>query len=785
MISKNDINFQVPPDEILEWADADLPPVARINSKGSHMIFLERHRYKSLKELYEPEMKLAGIRIHPHALIRSRSLFYNGILLKKIGDKDYTKIEGLPDSVKIYHIQWSPDETKLALSIMEDHGLALWVIDIYTGKAWRIADVILNSVMTTPFVWQSNSHSLLVLSSTPLADQLDDSESVVPSGPIISEGHRNPSQHRTYQDLLRDRTDEINFINLSTSYLKKVELNGNSNTIFEGMIDGMNVSPDGRYVMISEMVTPFSYHVPYSKFPHQTSVLDMHTNEKISLQKIPVQDQLPKGFMAVHPYKRSFNWRNDQPAVLSFCVALDKGDPSVEVPYRDALFQWTAPFSEEPRQILKTVNRFSYVLWSQSGYAIATDYWYDSRNSKTYLFYPDTSDENGKIIFDRDVQDRYGDPGSFVTEKNSWSREVIGGDNEQAYLAGEGIRADGIYPFIDRYDLVSGDRERLWEAENKDELLSLAEVMDLKQKTLIIRTETSTDFPNYFMMKWNEPERREFLTSFKNPFSGMSDIHKSIIYYKRKDGIELHATLYIPKEGYRVESEKYPLLMWAYPEEYTDPGLAGQVTSSRHEFTYPWYGSPVFWVRRGYAVLDDVSFPIVGASSQDINNTFIEQLEDNASAAIDAVCKNYPVDPARVAIGGHSYGAFMTANLLTWTRLFAAGIARSGAYNRTLTPFGFQGEQQTYWEAPDLYDKMSPFRHADKLETPLLLIHGQMDNNSGTHTIQSQRYFDALKSLGADVRLVLLPRESHHYRSREAILHMLWEQDRWLEKYLK
>lgn len=785
MLSIHDLNYQMPSDEILEWADADLPPVPRINNQGSHMILLERQRYKSLKELYEPEIKLAGIRIHPHTLIRSRSSFYRGIKLKKIGDSDYINITGLPESVQIYHIQWSPNDMKLAISIMEEHGLALWVIDIPSGKAKKISDTVLNSVMTSPFKWQTDSNSLFVLSKTPLADQLHDPDQVIPSGPVISEGHRYPSQHRTYQDLLRGRTDEVNFLNLSTSSLHKVDLDGNSSVIAEGMIDGMDVSPNGRYLMISEMLTPFSYHVPYSKFPHHLSILDLQTNEKISLQKTPVQDQLPKGFMAVHPHKRSFRWRNDRPASLTFCIALDQGDPTIEVPYRDALYQWTAPFDDKPVQIFKTVNRFSHIVWSQYGYAVAEDYWYDSRNSKTYLFNPDKTDDNHKILFDRDVQDHYGDPGSFVTEKNVWGREVIGGDKDFAYLTGDGYRSDGVHPFIDQYDLKSGNRTRLWEAENKDELLSLAAVMNLKEKKLILRRETPIDFPNYFMINWNEPDKRDHLTSFKNPFSGMDDIHKSIIYYKRKDGAELHATLYIPNNGNGGASKQYPLLMWAYPEEYTDPDLAGQVTRSKNEFTFPWYGSPVFWVRRGYAVLDDVSFPIIGTGSDDINDTFIEQLEDNASAAIDAVCNNHPVDPARVAIGGHSYGAFMTANLLTWTNLFAAGIARSGAYNRTLTPFGFQGEQRTYWESPELYTKMSPFLHADKLKTPLLLIHGQMDNNSGTHTIQSQRYFDALKSLGADVRLVLLPKESHSYRSREAIMHMLWEQDRWLEKYLK
>lgn len=367
--------------------------------------------------------------------------------------------------------------------------------------------------------------------------------------------------------------------------------------------------------------------------------------------------------------------------------------------------------------------------------------------------------------------------------KNELGRMVIGGHGNTAYLSGQGYGLDGVQPFIDRYDIETGHRDRVWQAENRDELVRLAGVLDLESQSLIIRRESSSEFPNYYKINWDNPMDRETLTDFQNPFVGMDSIRKEIIHYTRKDGTELHALLYLPDTP--PEEEKYPLLMWAYPEEYTNKDLAGQVTTSPHEFIYPWYGSPIFWVRRGYAVLDEVAFPIIGDGEEKSNDTFIEQLRDNASAAIDAVCSHFSVDPRRVAIGGHSYGAFMTANLLTWTNLFAAGIARSGAYNRSLTPFGFQGEQRTLWQAPELYHKMSPFDHADKMKTPLLLIHGQMDNNTGTHTMQSQRYFDALKSLGAEVRLVLLPRESHQYRSRESILHVLWEQDRWLEKYLK
>src|SRR5690606_13220724 len=275
------------------------------------------------------------------------------------------------------------------------------------------------------------------------------------------------------------------------------------------------------------------------------------------------------------------------------------------------------------------------------------------------------------------------------------------------------------------------------------------------------------------------------LTQLENPFKGLDGVHKEVIHYKRKDGVDLSGTLYLPAGYDRDKKEKLPLLIWAYPTEYKDKSTAGQSTANPNQFTYPSYGSFIYWVTKGYAVLDNAAFPIIGEGTAEPNDTFIEQLVANGEAAIDAVDKLGYIDRSKVGVGGHSYGAFMTANLLTHSKLFAVGIARSGAYNRTLTPFGFQSEQRNYWYAPEVYHTMSPFMHADKMKTPMLLIHGAADNNPGTFTLQTERYFQALKNLGAPVRMVLLPFESHGYASEENVLHTLWEQDQFLEKYLK
>jgi dipeptidyl aminopeptidase/acylaminoacyl peptidase len=356
--------------------------------------------------------------------------------------------------------------------------------------------------------------------------------------------------------------------------------------------------------------------------------------------------------------------------------------------------------------------------------------------------------------------------------------------NGKLTLTGEGYSEEGKFPFVDEYDLKSKTTKRLFQVKESDYLESFVNMIDVKKGLILTRLESSNEFPNYYFRNYKTGSLEQ-ISNFENPFKAIQNVDKEVITYKRDDGLELSATLYLPVGYDKEKKEKMPMLMWAYPREYKDKNSASQVTSSSKEFTYPYYGSPIYWVNRGYVVLDDAAFPIIGEGEEQPNDSFKTQLVANAKAAIDAVDELGYIDRNKVAVGGHSYGAFMTANLLSHSDLFAAGIARSGAYNRTLTPFGFQSEERNYWESPEVYNTMSPFMNAHKMKTPLLLIHGQADNNSGTYPMQSERYFNALKGLGAPARLVMLPKESHGYAAKESIMHMLWEQDQWLEKYVK
>jgi len=784
--AQENLTYQKPPKPILDLVDVPLAPGTYINSKGDLMLFLYRDQYKTIAELSEKELRLGGLRINPATNISSRARYFTDIKIKSVKDNDPTNVTGLPENPRIANLSWSPDEKKLAFTQTTNTGVELWVIDIKSAKAKKLTDASLNANMGNIINWFKDSEAILVKMLPKDRKELIDEAMAVPTGPTVSVSDGKEAQNRTYQDLLKDPNDEYNFEQLARSTLFKVDLNGNKSQWMEAnMYDDISFSPNGEYIMISHIKKPFSYLVPYYRFPTETNVYKNDASLVNMVNDVPLLEDLPQGFMSTQQGRRSLNWRADKPATLVFAMALDGGDPEVEVDHRDQVFMLDAPFKGEGKAFLKTINRYSGIIWGNDETAIAMDYWWNTRNSKTYLIDPSGNNKDPKILFDRNYQDVYSDPGNFVTHKNNFGRSVLELDGTDAYLIGDGFSDKGQYPFIDKINLKTGDTERLYQSIFEDKKESIVEALDIDKGEILVRIEASSEYPNYYTRNIKKKNDLQQITNFENPFKSLQDVSKEVITYKREDGLELNGTLYLPA-GYDKENpEKLPMIMWAYPREYKDKNSASQNTSNANDFTYPYYGSPIYWVNRGYAVLDDAAFPIIGEGDEEPNDTFRKQLVDNAAAAIDAVDEMGYIDPDRVAVGGHSYGAFMVANLLSHSDLFAAGIARSGAYNRTLTPFGFQSEERNYWEAPEVYYTMSPFMHADKMKTPLLLIHGEADNNSGTYPMQSERYFNALKGLGATARLVMLPKESHGYSAKESVLHVLWEQDEWLEKYVK
>lgn len=786
ILTQENLSYQKPPKEILELVDFERAPSVIMDEKKEYIIFLYRNTYKSLDDLNRDDLRLGGLRIDPATNISSTANYFNNIKVRKINDKIESQVNGLPQNPKITFITWSPDEKKIAFTNTTQTGVELWYLDVATAKATKLTDAILNANGGSPLSWFDDSQNLLVRTIPNDKPKFIDPKKNLPDGPIVSNSQGEKAQNRTYQDLLKNKTDEMNFEGIITAELQKVNLGGKSELFLKkDMYVGESFSPDGNYILITVLKKPFSYLVPYSRFPMETTVYDSKGKFIKKVNDIQLSEVLPKGFMAVRTGKRNMNWRADKASTLFYVEALDGGDPANNVEFRDNIFTWDAPFNKEPVYLTKTINRFAGIMWGNDNLAVLYDSWYDTRNTKTYIFNPSKPQDSPKIVWDRNSQDIYSDPGNFATKKNQFSKSVIALEGDLAFLIGDGHTKEGQFPFIDEFNTKTFKTNRLYQSNLPDKLESIVSFVDFKTADILVRIESKNEYPNYWLRSLKKRIAPIKITDFKNPFESISNVHKEVIKYKRNDGVELSGTLYLPANYDTLSKKKLPLLIWAYPEEFKDKSSAGQSSSNPNEFTFPYYGSFVYWVTRGYVVLDDASFPIIGEGDTEPNDNFINQLVENAKAAIDAVDKRGYIDRSKVAVGGHSYGAFMTANLLTHSDLFACGIARSGAYNRTLTPFGFQSEQRNYWEVADVYNTMSPFMNAHKMKTPLLLTHGEYDNNPGTFTLQTERYFQALKGLGAPARMVILPKESHGYVAKENILHLLWEQDTFLEKHLK
>ena len=784
--AQDGIVFQKPSKEILDLADYTRAPSVSIDSKAENMLFIYRNTYKTLEDLNQEEIRLGGLRINPNTNISSATNFSSKLTLRKFSSNEEITIAGMPEFAKISGISWSPNEQKIAFLNTTSNAVDLWIIDVEKAIAKKINSQPLNVNSGQAFTWFPNSKSLLVKMVPKNSRLLVDSKKNLTTGPTISNSESTKSQNRTYQDLLKNPTDELNFDILLSAELHIIDLEGNDK-IFRttDLYIDEKISPDGNFVMISTLEKPYSYIVPYNRFPTRTIIYSSAGNLIKEIDYSPLNEVIAKGFMAVKKGKRNINWRNDKAASVVYVEAIDEGNPENKVAFRDEVFEWEAPFNAPAKSILKTQQRFNGITWGNDTLAIASDTWYDTRNERTYLFNPSNNLQKPRIIFDRNYQDVYSNPGSFSTEKNIFGRQVLVIQNTSAYLIGEGYTEKGQFPFIDKYDLSTLKAQRVYQSKYIDKQENIVDITDFRSLKALVLIQSKNEYPNYFIRSLNKKGTLTQITNFKNPFESISKVSKEIIKYKRKDGVDLSGTLYLPAGYDKTNKQKLPLLIWAYPQEFKDKSTAGQTTTNPNEFTFPYYGSFVYWVTKGYAVLDDAAFPIIGEGAMEPNDNFLEQLVDNAEAAINAVDNLGYIDKSKVAVGGHSYGAFMTANLLTHSKLFACGIARSGAYNRTLTPFGFQSEQRNYWEIPNTYNAMSPFMNADKMKTPMLLVHGDSDNNPGTFTLQTERYFQALKGLGAPVRMVLLPKEAHGYVAKENIFHLLWEQEQFLDKYLK
>jgi dipeptidyl aminopeptidase/acylaminoacyl peptidase len=789
--------YQQPPAAIRDLLLAPPTPRISLSGDGRTMAILAVQDFPTIAELSQPELRLAGLRLNPRTNGPSRVSYAVGMQFKQLPGGAEKPVQGLPAQARISSPSWSPDNQHVAfaLTVPAADGstgqVELWVADVATNSARRLLATPLNDVFGSSFEWVSDSQTLLAR-TVPAGRGAAPAADATPTGPAVQEtGGGKKSGARTYQDLLKNPADERLFEYYATSQLVKVKLaDGSAQPLGQpGVLRSVSPSPDGRFVLVRTVHRPYSYTLPVSSFPQRIDVLDLGSGAVTkAVVDLPLADNVPTNFDAVPTGPRDHGWRTDAPATLYYAEAQDGGDPKTKAAVRDKVYLLPAPFGGPAQELAALPLRYAGMTWGTDHLALVEGYRWADRHETTWQLDPAAPGQALKVLFDGSSQDTYHNPGTPYTRRNAQGKQVLAlGQNGQAiYLFGQGASPEGDRPFVNELNLKTEKIMELWRSEAPYYEVPVA-LLDAKKGApeLLTRREAIDQVPNYYLQPLAKKGKPVALTHFANPYAAFGgSFRKQVLHYKRADGVDLTANLYLPP-NYKKSDGPLPTLMEAYPVEFKDKANAGQVSGSPYTFTRLSWATPVYWVTQGYAVLQGATVPIVGEGTAEPNDTYTEQLVASAKAAIDEGKRLGVVDPNRVAVMGHSYGAFMTANLLAHSNLFKAGIARSGAYNRTLTPYGFQGEERTYWQAKNVYDAMSPFNFADKVKTPILLIHGEADNNSGTFPIQSERFYAALKGQGATVRYVVLPAESHSYAARENLLHMLWEMNTWLDKYVK
>lgn len=774
--------YRQPPAPIAQILDAPQTPLVELGPDGRTVLLVERRALPDIEEVAAPILRLAGQRVNPRTGLRTRETTFAGLVVRPLRGDGAERRVAIPAGTRVASPLWSPDGARVAFTLLEPRRATLWVADASSGAARRLADVALNGATGDPCAW-SGSDALVCLTipagrgEPPVADE-------TPTGPIVQESEGRVSPNRTYQDLLKSPADERLFEHYFTSQVARIALDGAVTPLGRPALHlSARPSPDGRFVLVQTAHRPYSYLVPLWRFPHAIEVWDSRGDVVRRIADVPLQESVPTAFDAVPAGPRDAAWRADQPATLVWVEALDGGDPAVAAEKRDRALMLAAPFAGEPTTLAEVGYRVEEITWARPTLAILEEGWWKTRRTRSWAIDPSGA-AAPRLLFDRSSEDRYADPGRFLTTTGPLGTEVLltTADGQSAYLDGEGASPEGDRPFLDRIDLATGKTTRLFRSR-APHYETVVAVLDPAGREALTRRESATEAPNYFVRELRR-ERLTQVTRFADPAPQFAGVTKRLITYRRADGVELSATLYLPA-GYDSTKGPLPFLFWAYPTEFVSRAAASQVSGSPYRFTRPSGASHLFALTQGYGVLDDPSMPIIGENGKEANDSYVEQLVASAKAAVDEVVRLGVADRERIAIGGHSYGAFMTANLLAHSDLFRTGIARSGAYNRTLTPFGFQAEERTFWEAGDTYARMSPFTYAHRIGEPILLIHGAADDNSGTFPVQSERMYAAIKGNGGKARLVMLPAEAHGYRARESVGHTLWEMVTWLDTYLK
>ena len=771
--------YRLPPADVVAIVDAPPPPSVQLSPDGRWMLLLEREALPSIADVSRRMLRLAGLRIDPAANARYRRSFLSGLAVRAAVGGETVRVP-LPDAARLVSATWAHDSLHFAFTLVTEDASQLWVATAERPSTPSRITERLNGVLGAPRFLPDAKN--IVFLEVP-ADRGEEPETPrVPSGPNVqaTSGHTTPL--RTYQDLLSNPYDEALFEHYATARVVVAAFDGTARRILgaPALYSDVEPSPNGAHLLVTRLERPWSYLMPLWLFAERIEVWSLDGALEHIVAELPLAEDVPIGGVRTGP--RMVAWKAGEPATLVWVEALDGGDPDREVEHRDRWLANAAPFDGEPRELVRVEERAWGLLYLRDpGRVITREYDRDRRWVRSLLHELDDPASEALVLEDRSIRDRYGDPGAIQTELDERGSRVVLQAGDGIFRAGSGATPEGLLPFLDRQSLATLETERLWRC-GEGEYEVVIDVLgpdDEGEALFVTRHETPTSPPNYRLHRGGEVVA---LTDFSDPTPQIRGIRKELVTYEREDGVSLSATLYLPADY--EEGTRLPLLLWAYPIEFNDPATAGQVGSSPWRFTRISGSSHLALLTQGYAILDGATIPVIG-DPETMNDTFVEQIVAAAAAAIAKAAELGVCDPERVAVAGHSYGAFMTANLLAHSDLFRAGIARSGAYNRTLTPFGFQAERRTLWEAPEAYFRVSPFFHAEEIDEPILLIHGEIDSNSGTFPMQSERLFQAIKGNGGTARLVMLPSESHGYRARESVLHVLAEMIDWLDANVK